>query len=154
MATFIKLTLRSDDAEPILRKAAYEAARNGALSDHMTLKTHDAPTGFNESFIHARARWLADFLSAKRIVEAFGVEYEQTSEPETLTVWHDYVGGKRKVRNLPGIGPVATVTGSQPDYRHPRPAYRREVHSHACHAAAERVVRAWRQSLAQAQMAA
>lgn len=84
-------------------------------------------------------RWQAQFLSAKRIVEAFGVEYEQTSEQETLTLHFDYVGGKRVNRGM-----FVEVVGSEPDYSHPRPAYRSGVHSYACHAAAERVVRAWK----------
>lgn len=138
----INLALRADDAEPILRKAAFEAAKNGALCDHMTAKTQDAPTGFGQSVAEARKKWQAQFLSAKRIVEAFGVDYEQTSEPETLTIWFDFVGGKKVSRGM-----FVETVGSKPDYDHPRPAYRREVHSHACHAAADRVVRAWRNSL-------
>lgn len=145
----LSITLRTDDAEPILRQAAYDAAKFGALCDHMTAKTHDAPTGFSESVADARKRWSEQFLRAKRIVEAFGVEYEPTSEAETLTLWHDYVGGKTRKTEMG----FRVTEGSQPDYKHPRPAYRREVHTHACHAAADRVVRAWRHSLQQ-QMAA
>ena len=82
------------------------------------------------------------------MVEAFGVEYEPTSQDETLTVDYRYVGGTTKVKNFPGIGPVGWSTGSKPDYDHPYPSYRGEVHSEACRQAADRVVRRWRETLA------
>lgn len=150
MQRTINITLRADDAEPILRQAAYDAAKFGALCDHMTAKTHDAPTITGETIADARRRWSALFLRAKRIVEAFGTEYEPTSEQETLTLWFDYIGGKTRTTEMG----FRVTEGSQPDYKHPRPAYRREVHTHACHAAADRVVRAWRHSPLREQRAA
>lgn len=144
----VTLTLRADDAEPILRKAAYEAAKFGAFVDYITRKTYNAPGNY---FV-MHGQWQDWFLAAKRIVEAFGIEYEPTSEEETLTVHFDYVGGTRHPRKIAGMTFVE-VRDSKPDYKHPRPAYRRDVHSQACHAAAERVVKAWRETL-KAQIAA
>jgi hypothetical protein len=142
----ITLELRVEDAEPILRAAAKEAAEFGGLLDHVTRKTggirHQL---FREKFDDARKRWHQRFAKAKRMVEAFGVEYEPTSEAETLTVDYRWIGGTTKVKRIPGIGPVGWTTGSQPDYAHPFPSYRGEVHAEACRQAASRVVRAWRE---------
>ena len=143
MANKIALMLLPDDAEPILRKNAYAAAKYGAFLDYITLKTYNAP---NRPDAEARKRWQASFLSAKRIVEAFGIEYELTSEQETLTLHFPYVGRKRKLKNVAGMA-FYTVTGGKPDYAHPQPSYRHEVHSAACIAAANRVVKAWRKTL-------
>ena len=140
MAQTIALELRPDDAEPILRQAAYDAAKNGALCDYMTERTHDAPIWGRLTVRECRKEWQARFLRAKRIVESFGIDYEPTSEAETLTIWFDYVGG-RKERTPAGF---TIIRDSKPDYDHPRPAYRREIHSEACKAAAERVVRVGR----------
>lgn len=143
MSNKIALMLLPDDAEPILRKNAYDAAKYGAFVDYITKKTYDAP---NRPDAEQRKRWLSEFLAAKRIVEAFGIEYEQTSEQETLTLNFPYVGGKRKLKNVAGMA-FYEVTGSKPDYAHPQPSYRHEVHSAACIAAANRVVKAWRKTL-------
>lgn len=146
----ITLELRPEDAEPILRQAADDAAKYSALCDHITSKTWNAPGP--HPLADAKKEWLARFLKAKRIVEAFGVEYEQTSEPETLTVHYDYIGGKRTIMNLPTIGPVGVTRGSVPDYKNPRPAYA-SWHSEACRHAAERVVRRWRELISAAKAA-
>lgn len=134
----VTLELRADDAEPILRKAAYEAAKFGAWCDYITARTYNPPG----SPAQRKKEWLANFLRAKRIVETFGVEYEPTSEQETLTVGYRYVGGRAE--NIVGF---TVIRGSKPDYSNPVPQYRGEVHSQACHAAADRVVRAWRRTL-------
>lgn len=148
MSKTITLALRAEDAEPILRHAAKEAAEFGALLDYATRKTTGIRhRGMGESYDDARRRWHQRFAKAKRMVEAFGVEYEPTSEGEALTVDYRYVGGKTKVKNIPGIGPVGWTTGSQPDYDNPYPAFRGEIHTEACRAAADRVVRRWLASL-------
>jgi hypothetical protein len=146
MTKNITLVMRAEDAEPILRKQAEEAAKFGALLDYATRKTYGVrEQGVGESFDEARKRWHLRFAKAKRMVEAFGVEYEPTSEGEALTVDYRWVGGTRKIMNLPGIGPVGHISGSQPDYKNPLPAFRGEVHTEACRAAADRVVRRWRE---------
>lgn len=137
----VTLTLRADDVEPFLRKAAYDAAMNSALCDYITPKTGNRPT-WGDSFAECRKEWQARFLRAKRIVEAFGVEYEQTSEAETMTIDWRWIGGTSKLVKVAGIA-FNEVKGSQPDYKNPFPSYRGEVHSQACHAAAKRVVRNW-----------
>jgi hypothetical protein len=146
----ITLQLGADDAEPFLRDAAFEAAKFSALLDHITRRTHDAP-GYRyrdpDWYSRARREWQARFLRAKRIVEAFGVEYEQTSEPETLTIVFPQIGGERKIAKIGGFR-VIKVSGQVDDENNPIPAYRREVHTHACHAAAARVVRRWREVIA------
>lgn len=149
----VALTLRADDAEPFLRKAAEDAAKFGAWCDYITKKTGGNPKSTSESTDDAKKRWLQKFLAAKRIVEAFGVEYEQTSEEETMTINYNYVGGKTKVMDVGGIK-FGMRTGSQPDYKNPYPYYRGDVHAEACRQAAIRVVRAWRANLCQAKAAA
>jgi hypothetical protein len=67
-----------------------------------------------------KKEWLARFLAAKRIVEAFGVEYEPTSEAETMTVHFPMKSQK----------------------------YRHGIHAEACRQAAKRVVRTWRATAA------
>lgn len=146
MAT-VTITLRIEDAEPILRKAAYEAAKFSAWCDHVTNRTHRCPgRGYGENLADARKRWNVKFLAAKRIVNSFGFEYEQTSEEETLTVHIPMKNQKRKLRKVAGMI-FNEVSGGEPDYKHPEPMYRGEVHELACHAAADRVVRAWRAEL-------
>lgn len=136
----ITLTFEASDIEPILRRAATDAARYSAYVDYFTKRTGNLPLAFSEK---NRAEWRAQFLRAKRIVEAFGVEYEQTSEAETLTVGYPWVGGKTRRGEL-GFN---ITTGSVQDFKNPFPSYRREVHSQACYAAAERVVRRWWETL-------
>lgn len=142
----VTVTLRSDDAEPILFKAAFDAAKFGSYCDYITRRTGNTPSGDPET-------WKKNFLAAKRTVEAFGIEYEQVSEQETITIAFNYVGGKRKVVNMPGIGPVGWRTGSEPDYKNPYPNFYSMVHGHACEAAARRTVRSWKALSSQAQAA-
>lgn len=144
MPKTITLDLRPDDAEPILRDAAERAARFGAYCDHITRRTVEGPASGN--YDDCRKQWLARFLAAKRVVEAFGVEIEPTSEPETLTVYYSHIGGRRKLKNIGGVR-FNVVTGSKPDYKNPYPCYRRDVHAEACRQAASRVVRRWRETL-------
>ena len=141
----INLTLRADDAEPILRAAAMDAARYGSWCDYITAKTYNPPfAGNGQTCAEQKAGWNARFLKAKRMVEAFGVEYEMVSEQETLTVHIPMKNEKRTPRNIAGMKFIE-VTGGEPDYRKPMPEYRRGVHDDACRAAADRVVRAWRE---------
>jgi len=153
MAKTITLDLRPEDAAPILREAAEEAAKYGAWCDYIDRRTGNCPREYGESLDDARKRWMTKFLRAKRVVEAFGVEYEPTSEEETMTVDHPWVGGKTKVLKIPGIGPIGMRSGSKPDFSKPFPSYRREVHAEACRQAAKRVVRAWRAALAESKAA-
>ncbi len=143
MKKTVTLTIRAEDAEPILREAAYEAAKFGAWLDHITRRTYNppsAPTPEN------RARWQARFLRAKRLVESFGIDYEPTSEEETLTVHIPMKNETRKLKTVAGIQ-FCEVSGGEPDYAHPQPCYRRGAHEEACQQAAQRVVRAWRSTL-------
>ena len=84
----ITVTLRATDIEPFLRKAAKDAALFSAWCDYITTQTHNPPSWAFMSVADAKKEWLARFLQAKRIVESFGIEYEPTSEEETLTVEH------------------------------------------------------------------
>lgn len=148
MTTKINLTLQADDAEPFLRESAKAAAKFGAWCDHIGSRTCGRPSWGDMSLVDAKKEWMAKFLRAKRIVESFGVDYEQTSEEKTLTVGYRYVGGKTKIVDLgPGLGKVRMNSGSQPDYKNPYPEYRRAVHEEACRQAADRVVRRWRAAL-------
>lgn len=150
----INITLRTDDAEQILRAAALDAARFSAWVDYVTPKTHEAPFASNgQTRAEQKARWKERFLKAKRMVEAFGVEYEMTSEEETLTVTYRWIGGKA-IRRTVGNLAFNEIVGSKPDYANPEPCYRRNVHEEACRAAADRVVRRWRAGLAQGRAAA
>ena len=150
MTDKVTLTLQVDDAEPILRSAAYDAAKYSALLDYITRKTYDAP---DRPTPDVRELWTKRYLAAKRKVEAFGVDYEPTSEEETLTVHYPYVGGKTKRRVVGGLV-FNEIVGSKQDFDHPQPAYRREGHSMACIAAAARVVRKWQASLTSERIAA
>lgn len=147
MNTKVSLTLLADDVEPFLRQAAEEAAKYSAWCDHITIKTRNSPSWGRMRLPDAKKEWNAKFLRAKRIVESFGVEYEPTTEAETLTVAYDHIGGKREIMKVPGIGNVGWVTGSQPDYKHPHPSFYGGIHAEACRQAADRVVRRWRQTL-------
>lgn len=140
MAKTITLELRMEDAEPILREAAYEAAKYGAWCDYITPRTYNPPVRVTPE---ARAGWATRFLRAKRIVESFGVEYEPTSESETLTV---HIPDKVLKSHLVKIAGMTFrhVDESVSDPKRAMPEHRREVHSQACHAAADRVVRAWK----------
>jgi hypothetical protein len=142
----IDLTLLDDDAAPILREAAEDAAKFGAWLDYITRKTWQAPSNTGERLDDARKRWQARFLRAKRIVEAFGIEYEATSEQETMTVTYRSVGGTR-TRKVIGRLAFNVINGSRLDYDHPEPCYRSEVHAEACRQAAKRVVHRWRAAL-------
>ena len=60
--------------------------KSSAFCDHITRRTYDGPEWRQgETYEDRKKRWHAEFIKAKRIVEAFGVEYEPTSEGETLT---------------------------------------------------------------------
>lgn len=144
----ITLELKPDDAEPILRQAAFEAAKYSALCDYVTKRTYNSPWRSGQTFEETRKRWDELFRKAKRMVEAFGVEYQQTSEEETLTVAFDTAGGTTKVVDLGGaVGKVGWRSGGELDFKHPKPSYRGGVHEEACRQAAERTVRTWRAGL-------
>lgn len=101
----ITLALRADDAEAWLQMAAYEAALYGALSDFITKRTYNVRyRGYGETLDDSKKRWQQRFLLNKRRVEAFGVEYEPTSEEEALTVHIPMKNEKRKSRVIAGIG--------------------------------------------------
>lgn len=139
----VTVTLRADDAEPIVWQAAYDAAKYGACLDYVTRRTRNSPGGLD--YDANRVRWHAAFVRAKRLLAAFGLDPEPTSEEETLTVSYDHVGGKRKRVIVGGLLQYYRIEGGGPDYKHPQPAYRGEVHSMACRAAADRVVRRWKE---------
>lgn len=141
----ITLELRSADAEPILRKAAFDAAKFGAFVDHFTRRMAYAPHGPG-TFDEKRKEWQASFLAAKRMVEAFGLSHEQTSEEETLGV---YIPDKVLKSHVKTVGAFAFrhIDKSVPDPKNAMPSYKSGIHSDACRAAAERVVRRWHVTL-------
>lgn len=133
MNPIIMLAIHANDAEPILFEAAKDAARYSAWCDYLTgPHIGNLPCDYRK-VPERRKAWQQSFLRAKRIVEAFGVEYQQTSEAETLAIAY---------RLKPG--PIAHF-----DYNQPYPRYRGAQHAEACRQAAERVVRAWRALLEQ-----
>jgi hypothetical protein len=137
----VNLTLRVEDAEPILWKAAYEAALYGARVDYVPRNCYDSPfSSFSKSYDECKREANEHFLRAKRIVEAFGVGHEPTSEAETLTI----------------AFPPKKGTGSTyvPNHKRPTPDYRGAVHVEACKAAADRVIRSWKQTLDEGRAAA
>jgi hypothetical protein len=145
MTDKVTLTLRADDAEPILREAAREAASYSALCDHMTKRTVGLPCHV-KNIDERKKEWQAAFLRAKRIVESFGVEYDATSEAETLGV---YIPDKVLKSHIVRVAGVAfrRVDKSVPDPKNAMPLFRGAVHSEACKAAAARVVGRWRKTL-------
>lgn len=152
----VTVTLKVADAEPILRKAAEDAAKFGGWYDYIDRRTYNSPSRTGEPHDKARKRWREQYLAAKRIVAAFGIEAEETSEEEALTVYHPYKGGKRvpfmdgkKPLTVPGFGIITRTVGSEPDYNDPHPYYRGDVHAEACRQAAARTVRNWHASLAE-----
>jgi len=140
----ITLELRPEDAEPILREAAEDAAKFGAWCDYLTPRTWNAPYRVDDD---ERKRWHGKFVRAKRIVEAFGLEHEATSEGETLTIDYPMKNEKRKRRVIAGLLAFTEVSGGEVDYKRPQPSYRRHIHAEACRQAADRVVRRWRAML-------
>lgn len=139
----ITIELRQDDAEPILREAARKAALNGGRWLYITRKTCGAPTT-SAGFDADSEGWHREYLAAERMVEAFGVEAEVTSEAETMTITFQMKNQKQTVVRVPGIGPVAWRSGGEMDYKRPLPSYRGGIHQSAAEAAADRVVRRWR----------
>jgi hypothetical protein len=144
MTDIVTITLRVEDAEPILRSAAYRAAKNSSFCDYITRRTYNPPANPNEEH---RKYWADEFRKAKRMVEVFGVEYEMVSEQETLTVHIPMKNEKRKPIKIDGKLFAYSVSGGVPDPKNAMPCYRGQVHSEACHAAADRVVRKWRAAL-------
>lgn len=145
----ISLEMRPDDAEPILRENAELAARYGAFCDYITSeRVANRPN--STPIAEARKDWLTRFLRAKRIVESFGVDYEMTTEGETLTVYAPTKVLKSRLVTIAGLT-FRHVEKSEPDLnpKNWSPEYRRDVHAEACRQAAKRVVRKWRESLAQ-----
>jgi hypothetical protein len=140
----VTVTLTLDDAEPILLRAAEDAAKFGGWLDYVTRRTYNAPTGHGETLDAARKRWQPRYAAARRVVRAFGIDPEETSEEEALTITHPYKGGKRVPVNVGGLIHYTRIEGSQPDYNDPMPCYRSDVHAEACRQAAKRTVRLWR----------
>lgn len=145
MTDKVTLTLRADDAEPILREAAFTAAKFSAFCDFLTRNTVGLPCDWNR-LDERKKEWQVVFLRAKRVVESFGVEYERTTEEETMTV---YVPDKVLRSHIVNVGGIRMrhVDKSVPDPKRAMPQLRAAVHSEACHAAAERVVRRWREAM-------
>jgi len=146
----ITITLRAEDAEPILREAARKAALAGACVDYITKRTERSPWVYarRQPFDDWRRATQAEFIRAKRMVEAFGVDYEPTSEEETLTVCYPMKNEKRTPVAIGGLLRYTRVEGGEPDYKKPIPKYQGGVHEEACKQAADRVVRRWRATLA------
>lgn len=143
----VTLDLRIEDAEPILRTYAEIAAKYGALCDHITPRTVERPS-HSIPLADCKKDWNDKFLRAKRIVESFGIEYEMTSEAETLTT---YIPDKVLKSHLVKIAGMTFrhIDKSKPDPKNARPQYRSGVHAEACRQAADRAVRKWRLSLQQ-----
>lgn len=145
----VTITLSIDDVESFLRRNAIDAAKYSAYCDYFSKRTYNMPTWGGLRFDDLRKEWNERFLRAKRIVESFGVEYEMTSEEETLTISYPYwINETVKIRDLgPSLGKVRMRSGGEPNYKRPLPTYRGGVHDEACKAAADRVVRRWRAML-------
>jgi hypothetical protein len=145
----ITIELRPEDAEPILRQAAYEAALYGGRWDYINRRTYNYPG--SGSLEDLRAGWKERFLKGKRMVEAFGIEYEQTSEEEAMTISYPYTKNEKvKIVNLgPPLGSVRVRSGGETDWKKPTPTYRGGVHETAAHAAADRVVQKWKAAMAE-----
>lgn len=139
----ITIELQTEDAEPILREAAKDAARWGSLADNITRNTYDYPRGHSERFDDARERYRTKFIKAKRVVEAFGVEVDQPSEGETMTVYEPDIVTKSHLVKVAGVT-FRHIDASKPNPKGRMPSYRRGVHEEACRQAAERVVKRWR----------
>lgn len=145
----VTLSLRVEDAKPILRKAAYEAALYGGHADHIPRRSWGRPGPTGETFDDFRKRCAGRFVEAKRIVEAFGVEVELTTEPEAMTIHYPHrKGGKYKKHNVAGFVMRERI-GGETDWSKPEPMYRSEVHRYASEAAADRVIRAWERLLSE-----
>jgi hypothetical protein len=148
MKTLVTISpLPIEIAEPILRDAAYRYARYSALLD-LPSTMHNLPTGHGQRYEDARAVWLAGFKEARTLCLAFGVlDPENTSdeEREYITFPH-WVGGRRKIISVPGLGKFSRHSGGKPDLKRPVRTYRGGIHTEACHAAADRTVKAWRAS--------
>jgi hypothetical protein len=151
----ITLELRLEDAEPILRKAAYDAALYGGRWLHITRRCVNRPGSISDATFDATAaEWQRQYLAAERMVEAFGIEPETTSEGETLTVYVPDIVLKSHVVQMAGMA-FRHIDKSKPDANRKnwRPEYRRGVHEEAARQAAERVVRRWRDAIAVAKAA-
>lgn len=119
----------------------------GALVDYVTQRTGgnqpERGYGYAKTFPECRENWRRKFIEAKKLVECFGVDYEPTSEEETITVGygtkpHPDASHRRQAAK---IGFNAVVT----DYDKRHPEYRQSVHLEACQQAAKRVVRKWKE---------
>lgn len=151
----ITLELRPEDAEPILRKSAYEAALYGGRWLHITRRCVNRPGTLSDATFEANAaEWHRQYLAAERMVEAFGVEAETTSEGETLTVYVPDIVLKSHVVQMAGMA-FRRIDKSKPDTNRKnwRPEYRRGVHEEAARQAAERVVRRWLETVKMAKAA-
>lgn len=149
----ITIELRPEDAEPILRRAAFDAAFYEARWLYITKRTVNAPSRLPGHFDEQSKDWHRKALISQRVVEAFGIEHEPTSEGETLTVhWPEKVI-KSKIETV-GRLRFRRILESKPDPKNAMPEYRRGVHEEACHQAADRVVRKWRAKIDSEQVAA
>lgn len=142
----ITLELRPEDAEPILREAAYKTALYGGRWLHVTRRCVNRPGVSSGDFESASKEWHREYLAAERLVEAFGVEPETTSEGETLTVYVPDIVLKSHIVDLGRGMKFRHIDSSKPDpnRKNWRPEYRRGVHEEAARQAADRVVRRWR----------
>lgn len=144
MSRTVMLALRADDAEPVLWQAAKDAAYYGALVDFIDRRAVNSPWHMEsgESLEYRRKAWQQRFLRAKRTVESFGVDYEQTTEAETLGT---YIPHKTLKSHLVEVGGLTfrQIDKSVPDHKNARPRYLGEPHRKACNAAADRVVARW-----------
>lgn len=142
----ITLSLRAEDAEPILRKEAYDAAKYGSMVDHIPRKCWNHPKGYGVDHDKQKAIWSERFLRSKRIVESFGIDYEPVSEAETITLRYEEIKRTKARRNIAGMTfrEIETVGYNSKKFE---AHYISEYHSQACQAAADRAVRRWRESL-------
>lgn len=146
MKKTVTIELPVEEAESILRSHAGIAARFGAYLDYITRRTYQMPGPEYTAFDDRRKIWNEKYLGSLRVVRAFGIEPERTSEEETLTVHIPMKNEKRKLRVIAGMQ-FNEVSGGEPDYKHPIPEHRVRVHLEACIAAAERTVRKWKETL-------
>lgn len=115
----VQISLRKEDAAYVLHGAAFDAAKYGALCDYMASNVSDIPSDalmLGASLVEVKKEWTGRFLRAKRITEAFGVDYAPVTEDATVSPLS---------KPAPGMKP--------------RRCYREREHLAACEAAATRV---------------
>lgn len=142
-AASIHLTLRVEDAEPILRQAAFDAAKFGGYLDNVPRRIWNSPAR-GSKYEESRAEWRGKYLAAKRIVEAFGVEVELADGDFVGTHYPHTKGGKREILDVGGLK-FAMMKGAKTDHSRPEKQWLGVRFQEAAEAAQGRAVAKWRE---------